>query len=209
MRLPTRIRPRSAYDVLALVAFFISVAGGGAYAAATIGAGDIRNNAVHSNHIKDGAVKTPDLAPSSVGSRKVIDGSLLGKDVGARQLPPGAVSFDKHLNVGLPFPTAPVNGIKLQFDCDMETHSHPAISFFQTQGVDLDVSGTYSINGQLFGADSYPGGLRVGSGGTPIALNVIARFSPGGKWTSFHIRAEYRGPSKGCDFGGTIALPSN
>jgi Flp pilus assembly protein protease CpaA len=41
-----RCRPRSAYDVMAAVALVIAVAGGTAYAAATIGSGDIKNSAV-------------------------------------------------------------------------------------------------------------------------------------------------------------------
>ena len=52
-----KLRPRSAYDVMAAIAFFIAIAGGSAYAAATIGSSDIKNDAVRSNHIKNGQVK--------------------------------------------------------------------------------------------------------------------------------------------------------
>ena len=41
-----KLRPRSAYDVMAALAFLAAVAGGTAYAAATIGPGDIQHNAV-------------------------------------------------------------------------------------------------------------------------------------------------------------------
>src|SRR5205823_8129747 len=85
-----KLRPRSAYDVMAAIAFFIAVAGGSAYAAATIGSSDIKNDAVKSNHIKNGQVKNPDLAANSVGTGKVINGSLLKQDFKAGQLPRGA-----------------------------------------------------------------------------------------------------------------------
>jgi hypothetical protein len=74
---------------MAAIAFFVVVAGGSAYAAATIGAGDIKNDAVRSRHIKNGEVKNPDLGANSVGSAKVIDGSLLKRDFKAGQLPKG------------------------------------------------------------------------------------------------------------------------
>jgi hypothetical protein len=59
-----KLRPHSVYDVMAAIAFFIAVAGGSAYAAATIGASDIKNDAVLSRHIKDGEVKSSDLDPN-------------------------------------------------------------------------------------------------------------------------------------------------
>ena len=81
-----KLRPRSAYDVMAAIAFFIAVAGGSAYAAATIGSGKIKNDAVLSRHIKNGEVKNPDLAANSVGSGKVINNSLTGADIKAATL---------------------------------------------------------------------------------------------------------------------------
>src|SRR5437764_7232485 len=83
-----QLRPRSAYDVLAAIAFFIAIAGGSAYAAATIGSGDIKNDAVLSRHIKNGEVKNQDLAANSVGSAEVIDGSLRRRDFATRALAP-------------------------------------------------------------------------------------------------------------------------
>jgi hypothetical protein len=49
-------------NVMATIAVFGVLAGGGAYAASTIGPGDIKKNAVRSKHIKTGEVKRPDLA---------------------------------------------------------------------------------------------------------------------------------------------------
>src|SRR2546421_12842696 len=76
-----RFRPRLTYaNVVASLALFVAL-GGTTYAAATIGAGDIKNDAVRSRHIKNGQVKNPDLAPNSVGGGKVINNSLTGADV--------------------------------------------------------------------------------------------------------------------------------
>ena len=72
-------RPSHA-TVVAYLALFVAL-GGTTYAAATIGAGDIKNDAVRSRHIKNGQVKNPDLAPNSVGGGKVINNSLTGADV--------------------------------------------------------------------------------------------------------------------------------
>jgi hypothetical protein len=47
-----KLRPRSAYDVMAALALFVALSTGGAYAA----------NTVFSTDIVDGEVKTPDLA---------------------------------------------------------------------------------------------------------------------------------------------------
>jgi hypothetical protein len=77
----SKLRPRSVYDVLAAIAFFAVVAGGSAYAAATIGSRDIKRNAVLSRHIKNGEVKNVDLGSNSVGGGNVIDDALTGKDI--------------------------------------------------------------------------------------------------------------------------------
>lgn len=56
------IRPKLTYaNVVATIALFGMVAGGGAYAASKIGPKDIAKNAVRSKHIKDGQVKAGDL----------------------------------------------------------------------------------------------------------------------------------------------------
>jgi hypothetical protein len=95
-----RLRPRSAYDLMAALALFLVVAGGTAFAFAAA-------NSVNSASIKDKEVKTPDLADNSVGpfklkspgvakanlgagsvdSSKVSDGSLTGSDIA-----PGAIN---------------------------------------------------------------------------------------------------------------------
>lgn len=60
---------------LALLALFVALCSG-AYAAATIGAGDIKPNAIHSRHIKDNQVKAQDLNTPSVS--KLYGSGVLG-----------------------------------------------------------------------------------------------------------------------------------
>jgi hypothetical protein len=79
-----KLRPRSAYDVVALIALFVAVSTGGAYAA----------NTVFSTDIVDGEVKTPDLATDAVTQPKLRDGA-----VNRPELANGAVVREK-LNNG-------------------------------------------------------------------------------------------------------------
>jgi hypothetical protein len=67
------------------LALFVAL-GGSAYAAASIGSSDIKDDAVLSRHIKDGAVQRADIGARSVGGGKVIDDSLTGKDVDEAKL---------------------------------------------------------------------------------------------------------------------------
>jgi hypothetical protein len=74
-----RFTPRLSYaNVMSTLAVF-AVLGGGAWAAATIGANDIKRNAVRAKHIKSDQVR----------SRHVKDGSLRAIDFGAGELPAG------------------------------------------------------------------------------------------------------------------------
>ena len=75
-----RLRPRSAYDVIALLALFVAVGTGGAYAANTITSADI----------VDGEVKTPDIAANAMTSSKLANGSVQNSDLG-----PDAVTTSK------------------------------------------------------------------------------------------------------------------
>jgi hypothetical protein len=74
------LRRPSHGTVVAYLALFVAL-GGSAYAAATIGPSNIKNDAVRSRHIKDGAVKNPDLGANSVGTGKVLDNTLTGADI--------------------------------------------------------------------------------------------------------------------------------
>jgi hypothetical protein len=85
-----RIRPRSAYDVLALISFFLVIGGGTALASyvvssnSQIGPGTVSGHkpptGKHANII-GGSVNGTDLSANSVNSSKVTDGSLTGSDL--------------------------------------------------------------------------------------------------------------------------------
>lgn len=64
-------------NVMSSIAVFAVLAGGGAWAATKIGAGDIKRNAIHSKHIKSKAVTRAKLAtPTLFGNFHGDDGSL-------------------------------------------------------------------------------------------------------------------------------------
>src|SRR5215208_6775779 len=72
----TRIRSRLTFaNLVSTIALFIAL-GGGAYAVSAA-----QKNSVVSKSIKNGQVKTKDLAADAVDGTKVVDGSLTGDDV--------------------------------------------------------------------------------------------------------------------------------
>jgi hypothetical protein len=86
-----KLRPRSAYDVMAALSLFLVIAGGTAYAANTVFSSDIVDGevkvadigtgAVSTPKLKAGAVTTDKLAGGAVTTDKVRDNSLAGRDV--------------------------------------------------------------------------------------------------------------------------------
>jgi hypothetical protein len=80
-----RLRTRLTYaNVMATVAVFVAL-GGASYAAVVL-----PKNSVGTKQIKNGQIKTADLANAAVTSPKVKDGSLLSADFAPGQLPSGA-----------------------------------------------------------------------------------------------------------------------
>lgn len=95
MRMPL-LHPRhlSYANVTATLALLVATSTGGAYAAATIGSGDIKKDAVKSRHIAAGGVKTSDLADGGVTSDKLADGSVTATKLGDGSVHPTALSPD-------------------------------------------------------------------------------------------------------------------
>jgi hypothetical protein len=98
-----RLRPRSAYDVMAALALFIAISTGGAYAA----------NTVFSTDIVDGEVKTPDLADGAVtrnklGSSSVTNGKINNEAVNGGKVADGSLGA-ADLAVGGTFATADID----------------------------------------------------------------------------------------------------
>lgn len=76
-----QLRTRLTYaNVVATLALFLSL-GGGAYAAATIGASDIQSNAIRTGHIKNHEVRSADVRNHTLLGRDVANNSLTGADV--------------------------------------------------------------------------------------------------------------------------------
>ena len=70
-------------NVIGYLALFVALSGTG------WAASELSKDEVKSRHIKNAGVKTKDLADNAVTSPKVADGSLLGEDFAAGQLPQG------------------------------------------------------------------------------------------------------------------------
>ena len=85
-----RIRRNLTYaNVMSTIAVFAAL-GGGAYAAATIGADDIKRNAVRAKHIKKNQVKRKHLNRKAVSTAKLATGAVTGA-----KLADGAVTGPK------------------------------------------------------------------------------------------------------------------
>jgi hypothetical protein len=76
-----KLRPRSIYDYAALLALFIAVSTGGAYAANTVFSTDIVDGQVRTADLANGAVAGTKLADGSITGDKVKDGSIQSRDV--------------------------------------------------------------------------------------------------------------------------------
>lgn len=77
----TRTRTHLRTNVVGYIALAVALSGT-AYAAATIGAGDIRNDAVRNRHIQDNAVRSAHIKASQVSSSEVKNGALVDDDLG-------------------------------------------------------------------------------------------------------------------------------
>ena len=75
-----KLRPRSAYDVVALLALFVAL-GGTAYAVNTIGSDDVIDDSLTSADIKNLTVGTNDLAIDSVWGSRIRDNAILSAHV--------------------------------------------------------------------------------------------------------------------------------
>ena len=82
-------------NVTALLALFIAL-GGTVYAAATIGASDIKRNAVRAKHIKANNVKRPDIAANAVNAAKIA-----GNAVGSSEVAGNAVGTSELQNASV------------------------------------------------------------------------------------------------------------
>jgi hypothetical protein len=76
-----KLRPRSAYDVMAALALFVALSTGGAYAADTVFSTDIVDGEVKTADLGSAAVTGAKVAGNAVGTGKVVNDSLTGDDI--------------------------------------------------------------------------------------------------------------------------------
>src|SRR3954452_10896258 len=131
MTLLKRIGRHVRGNVVAYLALFVALGGTSAYAANTIGSGDVIDDslqsvdlkngdvqavdiapgAVNTSHIKDGAIKDTDLATGAVGSAKIKDGSVAPADLDQA---PAAEVYEAAAQ-----PTADATGVSLTADHEL------------------------------------------------------------------------------------------
>jgi hypothetical protein len=80
-----KLRPRSAYDVMAAIALFVAL-GGTAYAVNTIGSSDVIDESLLSQDIKNGEVKNSELGTNSVTSSRIATGNVFTSDLAANSV---------------------------------------------------------------------------------------------------------------------------
>ena len=159
-----RIRPRSVYDVIALISLFLVVGGGTALAAFVVSSNSqVGPNTIsghkpptgdHSNIIT-GSVNGTDLAANSVNSPKVTNGSLLGSDLHANTI------TGSNLNA-----TSVSNALKLQ---SASAYAQPGDTkvFYNT--------GAFKLTGACndFGGGTFNAVIQLSAGaGTPAFASI-------------------------------------
>jgi hypothetical protein len=98
------LRPRSIYDVMAVIGCVAAVGTGTAYAANTVFSTDIvdgevkhadlAGNSVTSTNIFNGSVLSAEIADGAVGSAEVADGSLTADDLGGNSVNSSEIATD-------------------------------------------------------------------------------------------------------------------
>src|SRR3954447_17866912 len=93
---PWRMKRPSHTTVVSYLALFVALGGTSAYAANTIGSDDVVDESLQSVDIKNGEVKTPDIAAGGVNTSHIKDGAIKDTDlatdsVGSTKIKDGSV----------------------------------------------------------------------------------------------------------------------
>jgi hypothetical protein len=144
-------------NAMATIAVFGVLAGGGAYAASKIGAGDIAKNAVRSKHIKKNAVKTPKIKNGAVTEAKLAE-EFESVAAYAQIEGGGSVEDDLSFNIDDDDVTSPSTGVYciggLPFEPKNAVATPEATSAVDSQDVTISVL--------LSGPGSIPFGCATG-----------------------------------------------
>jgi hypothetical protein len=189
----TSLRPRSVYDVVALVGLFVAL-GGTAVAAGALDGPAQGKNSVGSLDIIDGQVQSPDIQDSSVGGSKVkngaiasadiLDGSITGDDIAN-----GSVTqFDLHNGAGVcavkSYGGLPVSNCTHYLGQDLENaHPSPGIYCIDRPTSAPLTGGAVSINLSApgwpvaFVSDDYEQINSRCPGGTSLYDAVVATYN--------------------------------
>ena len=137
-----------------VLALFIALGTGGAYAADLIGPRDIGPNAVRSKHIKAGNVKTGDLGANAVTAQKVAEGTLTGDQLSPGfRLPQGCASGQ----------VAKSDGGNL-WNCAADEAGPPDFGYIFNIGaqvVPIEADVAFDTNGVLDGFTHTPGAAQL------------------------------------------------
>lgn len=174
MRLPHLPRPRLTYaNVTSTLALFLVLSTGGAYAAATIGSSQIKDNAIRTQHIAGGQVQQPDLGAGAVSRSKIGDGVVsrakLGTDVAVARA------------YGTVYYTG--DSVSPAYNFGAATVTHPATGVYCIEGLPFTPSlavanSTLAWNAGHHDIEIY----RIGSGSAPCPTTTqvqVLVFDPG------------------------------
>jgi hypothetical protein len=167
-RMLDRLRRRLTYaNVMATIAAFGVLAGGGAYAASKIGTNDIKNGAVTTKKIKNGAVTRKKLKPGAVPKVDRFSRS-------------GAVPF------GSPATLVSLGGLRLEYAC---TPSAPDILTFRARTT-VDGARIWLAR-NFFGGGTVQDDQSFNTGDTFSLVGFVGTgvySAPGGKVVTFTYR---------------------
>src|SRR4051794_24173444 len=166
-------------NVVSVLALFVAVGTGGAYAASTIGSADIVDESIQSVDIKNGEVKNADVGTNAVKSDEIGDGGVRNRDILT-----DAVTTDKIAAGGVGPTDLADNGV-----------TSPKVAADALTGSDVKES-SLNLNG-FFAATATPGSCNA-DGGTllvctatgmtlPHAGRVLATAT--GSWQTFNVDA--------------------
>jgi len=166
-----RIRRHLSFaNVTSVIALCVALGTGGAWAAATIGPGDIKDNAVRSRHIDDHTIHGPDMAANAVGA------AILANDTTGRALTGTDVTNDSLTGKDIEestlseVPSAMIGGLGRWTGTDYQDACDPSSDTFitcATTNLNLPASSRVLVIGQV-GADS-AGAMSAGYGRCHIA----------------------------------------